>query len=170
MIPLRLYLYAAAGTILLTSGIWYRHHLIEAGEAAGEARIHAQWAADTARRDSADAAIRAQNAAREAQARQHNDEVVNDYAQKLAAAAGSRDEYFRLLQRARQVHPVPAPEAGGAASPVAAGQNPSPDGAGDPAERVDRAIAAVIAEHRANSEQLNALIAVIKPQLLAPTN
>lgn len=100
MIPLRLYAYAA-GTVAIAAGVlWYGHSRYEAGEAAGEAAVTAQWQADTKSRDATDARIRAENAAKVEAARVTNQEVLADANQKLIAIAADRDSLARRMQDA----------------------------------------------------------------------
>jgi hypothetical protein len=151
--------YALLAAALVTAFLAYRHSLINGGIAQGRDEVKALWAKDSAARDKATQEAIASALKREDDARKHNDQVVADYAQKLSAAAGSRDEYFSLLQRARnQVRGLAANQGSSAPSPA-----PTCEATGT--ERLDSAIAAALVESRENAEQLDALIAVVKPQL-----
>src|SRR5690606_13335565 len=144
------FLALAAGAIL-----FYGH----AREQAGEARIMAMWSQDLAARRAADEALRAAEKARFDKARALNEEIEREYQEKLGAVAADRDSTFRLLQQARnQVRAVTAREATSALIAATAGEAAV-------AERVDQAVAGVVAESRANADQLDALIATVKPQL-----
>jgi hypothetical protein len=149
-----------AGVALLT--VLFLHALNSFGdrrEAEGRAAVTAQWQADTAARDAVNAAeIERQRVEREAR-RVANDKVLEDYNAKLIAAAGERDNYFRMLQRARgEVRGLAAGQATGALIASTAGE-------ASIAGRIDRAVAGVIVEARNNADQLDALIAVIQPQV-----
>ncbi len=98
-------------------------------------------------------------AAKAAADKQHNDEVESDYLAKMDKLSGERDVLVGLLKRARgQVLTLAAGQGTGAAVAAAAGPAPSTD-------QLDAALAAALIESRANADQLDALIAVVKPQL-----
>jgi hypothetical protein len=140
----------------LVGGAIYAHHK---GYAAGRAQVKATFDAYKGSVEKA-----ALQAVTEAQAKEHaaqaaNEVIENEYQQKLTASAGERDSVFRLLQQARgQVRSCSAGQATGALIAATTGE-------ANIAERVDRAVAGVVAEGRNNADQLDALIAVIKPQL-----
>jgi hypothetical protein len=150
----------AAGLLALFAAVgWQVHAFGERAEERGRAEIRDLWQADTLARDAVNAAELARQAADREVQRKANDAILEDYNAKLLAAAGDRDNYFRLLQRARgEVHSLAAGQATGARIAATAGE------AGI-AERIDRAVAGVIVEARANADQLDAVIAVIKPQV-----
>lgn len=126
---------------------------------AARAEEHALWQADTAQRDKAAAAVILAQAQKAASDKQHNDEVESEYLAKMDKLSGERDRIVGLLQRARgQVLTLAAGQGAGAPVPAAAGPAPSP-------EQLDAALAAALVESRANADQLDALIAVVKPQL-----
>jgi hypothetical protein len=151
--------YAALLAALIAVSLWYRHSLIAAGDKAGAARVTLQWQADTeARQKVTDKAI-ADAAAQEKAARLANVEIENAYFAKVAAATADRDSVYRLLQQARnQVRGIAAREATGATIAATAGEASIVD-------RIDRAVAGVVTEDRTNADQLDALIAVVKPQM-----
>jgi len=147
------------GVLLLSAALlWQLNRFEKRAEARGRAEIRDLWQADTVAREKVAAAeLERQLAEREAR-RVANDAILEDYNAKLIAAAGERDNYFRLLQRARgEVRGLAANEATGALIAATAGQ-------ASIAERIDRAVAGVIVESTNNADQLDALIAVIEPQ------
>jgi hypothetical protein len=149
---------AAAALLLaaLVAGLlWVRHSGYVAGSAAVQATFDAYKAS---------VAQTALKAIAEAQAKEHaaqaaNGVIENEYQQKLAASAGERDSVFRLLQQARgKVRSCAASEATSATIAASAGE-------ANIAERIDRAVAGTVAESRDNSDQLDALILVIRQQM-----
>ncbi|MGC3959582.1 MAG: hypothetical protein QM813_17030 [Verrucomicrobiota bacterium] len=150
--------------LALAIGGWLLHQYraaISAAEARGEARIKIQWTADTAARDKASAEAIAASRQKEQAALAANEVIVNDYTQKLVAAAGERDGYFGMLQRARgEIRSCTSARATDSVIAATAGEATI-------AERIDRATAGVIVESKQNADQLDALISVIKGQLNA---
>lgn len=147
--------YAIGGAVVAWALLAYRHSLIE----LGEARTQARWDADEAAEKAvADAAIQ-DNAKKEAAAAARNQEIEREYQNKLAAATADIERTYGLLRQARAAANRRAGEAAtGATIAIAASE-------ASVADRIDRAVAGVVAEHRANSDQLDALIAVVKPQM-----
>jgi hypothetical protein len=142
---------------------WRIHH---AGVMSERARVTALWQADTAKRDKAtqDAIDAAQK--REQDAIKHNAEVENDYLAKLDAIERSRDQYVGLLQRARdQVRAAASHEATSLSIAAQAGEAGRAERIKRSLERVERATERVVPESTATADQLDALIAEIKPQL-----
>lgn len=151
--------YALLAAALIGALTWYRHSLIAAGIKQGEARINALWQADTAKRDAIAAHSIAAAREKEQTARDANALIEDAYEQKLVAAAGEHDGYFRMLQQARgKVLACGAREATSATIAATAGE-------ASIADRIDRATAGLITEARNNADQLDALIGVVKPQL-----
>lgn len=147
--------------VILVAGLLlaYRHSLIVDGRRQGETKVQALWDADVAARQSAASKSIADARSKEAAARAANEVLVNEYTQKLVSIAGERDGYYSLLRQARgTVLACRANQATGAIIAATAGEAAV-------AERIDRAIAAVIVESKLNAEQLDALIAVVKGQM-----
>lgn len=146
------------GAAVLAVGVVYvkhRNDLIE----AGRAEVRALWDADKLLQAEAVAKAVADAKASEAAATERNEVIEREYQEKLAAAAADRDGIYRLLQSARgQVRASASREATSATIAAATREAAI-------AERVDRAVAGVVAESRANADQLDALIAVVKPQM-----
>jgi hypothetical protein len=135
-------------------------------EAAGRAAVKELWVADEMREqavaDAATNAARLQDAADAAR----NQEVADAHAKDLAAATADRDRYRGLLQRARAaasaVRTGETPSAGDVAP---AGEAGSAAETGSLADRIDAAIADALVEARQNAAQLDALVAVVRPQM-----
>lgn len=146
------------GAAVLAVGVVYvkhRNDLIE----AGRAEVRALWDADKLLQAEAVAKAVAEAKASEAAATERNEVIEREYQEKLAAAAADRDSVYRLLQSARgQVRASASREATSATIAAATREAAI-------AERVDRAVAGVVTEARANADQLDALIAVVKPQM-----
>jgi hypothetical protein len=124
-----------------------------------EAEVRALWEADTAARDKVAAKGIADALAKEAAARATNEVIEREYHEKLSVAAADRESVYRLLQQARgEVRSVTSREATSATIAAATREAAI-------AERVDRAVAGVVTEARSNADQLDALIAVVKPQM-----
>lgn len=151
--------YGLAAVLVAALLLAYRHSLIVDGRRQGEAKVQALWDADVAAREAvANKAIVAARA-KEAAARAANEVIVNEYTQKLVSIAGERDGYYGLLRQARGT--VLACRANQATDQLIA----ATAGEAAVAERIDRAIAAVIVESKLNAEQLDALIAVVNGQM-----
>ncbi len=149
-----------AGAVALVWLIWAQVDAYgdRRAKSAREA-VQALWDADTLARQAATDKAIADAKAKEDAARAANEVIEDEYQAKLVAAAGERDGYYRMLQQARnQVRAVTSREATSAVIAATAGE-------ASIADRIDRAVAGVIVEHRANSDQLDALIAVVKPQM-----
>jgi hypothetical protein len=158
--------YVLAAVALVAGFLWYRHNLIAMGDAQGSSRVQALWDADTAKRDKAtqDAIDAAQK--REQDAIKHNAEVENDYLSKLDAIERSRDQYVGLLQRARdQVRASASHEATSLTIAAQASEAGRAERIKRSLERVERATERIVPESTATADQLDALIAEIKPQL-----
>jgi len=145
-----------AAVLLIVAGGTYLHHK---GVVSGRADVQAKWDADSKARDAAVAKAVADSRARETAAQETNRRIEDDYSKIISRAAGDRDTYFSLLQRARGE--IRVCSAGQATSSTIAATS----GEANISERIDRAIANTISEHLSNSAQLDALIAVVKPQL-----
>jgi len=129
---------------------------------AGAAAVQALWDKDRASMQRVVDEAMAVAQIKEQTAQAYNEQVLDEYNEKLLSAAGERDSYVSLLQHARgQVRACTAGEATGALIAASAGE-------ASVLERIDRAVAGVVIEHRANADQLDALIAVITPQLDTP--
>jgi len=151
--------YGLAAVLVASLLLAYRHSLIVDGRRQGEANIQALWDADVMIREAAANKAIVAARAKEAAARAANEVLVNEYTQKLVSIAGERDGYYGLLRQARgTVLACRANQATGALIAATAGEAAV-------AERIDRAIAAVIVESKLNAEQLDALIAVVKGQM-----
>ena len=123
------------------------------------AKVQALWDADTRARDAVTAKAVADALFQERAVRSNNEVIEREYQAKLLAVAGERDDVYRLLQQARnQVRAGASREATGALIAATAGE-------ANIADRIDRAVAGVVTEFRANADQLDALIAVVKPQM-----
>ena len=135
-------------------------------EDAGRAAVKALWTADVEARDRAALeAISAVRAAEEAQ-RKANEVIESEYQARLSSIASDRDSVERLLREARdEIRRRTAAEATGA---LIAAQS-SEARRLEELRRIDERIAAATADLRVeagqNAEQLDALIAVIGPQL-----
>lgn len=128
-------------------------------EQRGEARITAMWQEDIAARRAVEEATDRWYRAREEAARLENEETINGYKEKLAAADARVGSYERLLREARgEIRRRDAAEAAGAG-----GIADAPAASGD--GQLDALLAAVLAERDANDAQLAALIDVVKGQL-----
>jgi hypothetical protein len=156
---MRLYLYAAAALAIVAGIAGYGHGRY----AAGKAHVQQKWdAAQAVAREvaeKADADRKLQDAADEAR----NQEIARAHQKELDSAHADRDRVARLLIAAR-ASSRPAPEAPSVPGTAPASTEGSPRPPDAPTE-LDRAIADVIAEHRANSSQLDALIAEVRPQM-----
>lgn len=151
------------GSVAILAGLYgYAHHQ---GRVSGKASEHALWVADTQARDKATADAIAKAQAQADAARQHNTEVESEYQSKLAAVAASRDQYVGLLQRARgEVRSVTAHEATSALIAATTGEADRAERIERSIERVERATERVVPEATSTADQLDALIAVVKPQ------
>ncbi len=151
---------------LLVLAGWQIHAYAERRADAREAEIRALWEADDlAERQEADRQA-TDNAAKEAAAAARNEEIIFEYDKKVAAAERDRDRYVRLLRDARAAANRSSPAQGGDQPGTApAGEAGGPEGAGSLAERIDRAIAAVLVEARQNADAKDALLAELIPQL-----
>jgi len=130
-------------------------------EGDGRAAVQALWDANKADIQKLTDARILENATKEAAAAARNEEIEREYKAKLAAAAADTERTYGLLRQARIAANRRAGEAAtGATIAIAASE-------ASIAERIDRAVAGVVTEHRANSDQLDALIAVVKPQIEA---
>ena len=128
-------------------------------EAKGRAKVQVLWDADTEAREKVTAKAIADALLQERAARSNNEVIEREYQAKVAAATADRDATYRLLQQARnQVRSSASREATGALIAATAGE-------ASIADRIDRAVAGVVTESRANADQLDALIAVVKPQM-----
>jgi hypothetical protein len=162
---LRRYWKVAAGAALLAALLWALHSYGQRRYEAGKDYVQAQWDADELLENQKAAAQLASNQAAEAAAATLNEEQVRESKQKAAAALADRDRIYRLLVQARDSARGGSAETAGRG---AGASGASPDGRTAEADAdagIDQQIAAVIAERRANDAQLDALIAVIKPQL-----
>lgn len=151
--------YGLAAVLVAALLLAYRHSLIVDGRRQGEAKVQALWDADVAAREAVANKVIVAARAKEAAARAANEVIVNEYTQKLVSIAGERDGYYGLLRQARGT--VLACRANQATDQLIA----ATAGEAAVAERIDRAIAAVIVESKLNAEQLDALIAVVKGQM-----
>lgn len=152
--------YVLAAVALVAGLLWYRHSLIAMGDAQGSSRVQALWDADTAKRDKADADAVEADRKRKQDAQDHNDQVEKQHADDLAAISADRDGLVRLLRRADdQVRALTAGKATDQLGIAVARQIASR------AEETYRLLGNYDAACRADSAQLNALIAEIKPQL-----
>jgi hypothetical protein len=157
---------AWAGLAVVAVFMWHGHSRYQAGLKQGRAEITAQWQADTAKRDKADADAIAAAQKREQDAIKHNAEVENDYLSKLDAIERSRDQYVGLLQRARdQVRASASHEATSLTIAAQASEAGRAERIKRSLERVERATERIVPESTATADQLDALIAEIKPQL-----
>lgn len=167
---LRAYWRYAAGALLL-AGAWFWHHGKVADFRAEVERPAKEWKAahlaEDAKRE-ADIAALALTAkqrvdAAMAEAKRHNDEVLNALHDKTREAAGlraDRDLARRLLAIASQTAAgrCEVSEPGSAGGTAEAGE------AGGDGSLTD-AVAAAFNECRQNADQLDALVEVVKPQL-----
>ncbi len=150
---------AAAGLLIGYLAVSRIHAYGNSRAAEARSTEHALWQADVAARDKAAAQVIIAQAAKAARDLAHNNEVESDYLAKMDKLSGERDVLVGLLKRARgQVLTLAAGQGAGTAVLAAAGPAPSPD-------QLDAALAAALIESRANADQLDALIAVVKPQL-----
>jgi hypothetical protein len=130
-----------------------------------EAEIRAEWAADEAIEDKLAEDQKLKNAQDEAAAAARNAERERQHREEVAAALADRDRVAGLLKRARDsARASAAAQSADQPGSAAAGTDASP-GQADAEAQLDGLIADVIAEHRANASQLNALIGEIVPQL-----
>lgn len=158
--------------LAIVAVVWWQVHAYgERCFSAGQAEVQARWDADElAEKSTADEQIRANQAA-EAAAAARNKEIADAHAKELAAAAADTDRLRRLLASARAAATGSSAPAQGAGEPRAADASPpgeSPGAGGAPAgslERIDAAIADALTEARQNADQLDALLAEIRPQL-----
>ncbi len=165
MIPLSLEIkvIAAVGLLLaLVGGASYWHHSVyDQGEIAGRAAVQKLWNENKKTiQATADAAIAKANQERD-EAQRANEVISHDYETKILAA---RADAVSLAQRLRDAAARLA--ANSRATDKAGGQSATP-GASAPASDgvLTSAVAGVFEECNANSDQLDALIAEIKPQL-----
>jgi hypothetical protein len=89
-----------------------------------------------------------------------NEAIQSDYQAKLSATIASTADLAQRLRNAESrlaASSRPVPQAGSGQQSSSPSQNASVDS-------LNEAIAAVIAESKANSAQLNALVAQVKPQ------
>jgi hypothetical protein len=151
---------AWAGLAVVAVFMWHGHSRYQAGLKQGRAEITAQWQADTAKRDKADADAVEADRKRKQDAQDHNDQVEKQHADDLAAISADRDGLVRLLRRADdQVRALTAGKATDQLGIAVARQIASR------AEETYRLLGNYDAACRADASQLDALIAEIKPQL-----
>ncbi len=148
-----------AGAALVLAVWWALDSWGDSREQEGRTAVQAKWDEETRVRAEIASQAKAQAAATEEAARARNEEIIRDYEARIAAGAADTARLGRLLSDARK-----AARAGGGAE--AAGQPGAPP-ACPPGEdgSIDAAIAAALIEARANADQLDALLAQIKPQL-----
>jgi DNA-binding protein H-NS len=171
MLPLLLKLRALPwrfiGAVALVLLAWWQVSAYAERRAdAREAEIRALWEADElAERQEADRQA-ADNAVQEAAAAARNEGVINEWKAKHAAAVADAGRYYRLLRDARTAASRSPPAQGGDQPGAApAGEAGGAEGAGSLADRIDRAIAAVLVEARQNADAKDALLAELVPQL-----
>ncbi len=152
--------YALAAIAIIGLAWWRIEAYGDAREKAGKDEVQALWDADVAARDKATAdAIAAQKAREEAQ-RASNEVTIRDYTQKLLAIAADRDSLSRRLHDYQdRLRSLAAAQAGGASGTA----DPGPV-ASSPTE-ADRRTDELDAACRADAEQLNALIQVVREQM-----
>jgi hypothetical protein len=151
---------AWAGLAVVAVFMWHGHSRYQAGLKQGRAEITAQWQADTAKRDKADADAVEADRKRKQDAQDHNDQVEKQHADDLAAISADRDGLVRLLRQADdQVRALTAGKATDQLGIAVARQIASR------AEETYRLLGNYDAACRADASQLDALIAEIKPQL-----
>jgi hypothetical protein len=150
--------------LLALGGYFGFRYAYDDGEISGKAQIQTAWDADRAAiQKLTDTAIAAATKQRD-EALTANEAIQNDYQTKLSAANANAADFSRRLSNA-----LSGATANRSAVPQA-GAGPSPATASTPssAEQLGKLVgltADLHAECVANSAQLNALIAEIKPQL-----
>jgi hypothetical protein len=149
----------AAVAALAAAALFIRGRILDYGDAraqAGADAVRVLWEADTAARDAAAAAQRAENQAREERWRVESARIAHEYQKQVDAAVARGSQYERLLREARdQVHP------GGGAADAGAGGAAGPAASAGTGE-LDALLAAVLVEREANDAQLAALIEVVR--------
>lgn len=156
--------YAAGAALLaalVAAFIWYRHSVYQAGAAS----VQALWDANELTEE-IEAGVQAKdNAAKEAAAASHNEEVTRDLQAKNTVSAAAADRYRRLyLQAAGSARTSPPAESGGS-SGIAPASQAAGDERADFLARIAAASAAALVEARQNADALDGLIAVVKPQM-----
>lgn len=155
------------GGIALAAVVWwqvtaYGDRERKAGEAAGRSAVEVLWQADLAAAQQAAEKAVAENKAKEEAARTTNEQIITDYINRISASAGERDRIAGLLNRARgEARNCAATEAANTSAAFAASQAQR----NEYLRQLDSAIAGLRAEAGNNADQLDALIAVVKPQL-----
>ena len=155
MIPARLIVYGVAVAALAAGALWYRHSLI----AEGKAQVQALWDADEAAEKAVADAASLEALRQDAEDAQRNEGVIRDLNEKHAADLAGRDNLYRLLQRhAATTDTIRASQIAGSAAALAASETRRD-------ERLDGLLADALTDARLNADQLDALIAVVKPQM-----
>jgi len=148
--------------ILLIVGGWYGYHAAyKAGAGAGAAHIQVLWDADKAQIQAVtDKALAEANAAHD-QAVTNNEAITDAYEAQLTSADALSDD---LAHRLRDAEARAAANRGAVSK---AGSGPGVVGPAPPSGpgQLERSLAAALTECRANSDQLAALIAELRPQL-----
>jgi preprotein translocase subunit SecF len=150
------------GIIVFLGALFFGFRAIyDAGDNAGASRVQLQWDDDKANiQKITDAAIASVTKERDT-ALQANEAIQNAYQTQLSAANANAADFAARLRSAESRLAASSrgmPQGGGGS-----GITPASANAGDVV--LTNAIGSALAECQANSAQLNALIAEIKPQL-----
>lgn len=126
--------------------------------------VMARWQAETAAINRATEAANAKARKKEGEALARNEVIEREYSKKIAAAESARDRTLRLLQSARACDPVRTSEAESLSDSFGASEA-GRDQAFRRLAELNSAIADLRKEAEQNADQLDALLAEVKPQL-----